>query len=67
MPLIKLNTKGIDQMTKAQTKQMKALAGFQDNRPAFERGIASMVRAAMRQSQINAIIAEANRMILAGE
>lgn len=54
-------------MTKAQTRQMKALAGFQDNRPAFERGVASMIRAAMRQSQINAIIAEANRMITAGE
>ena len=54
-------------MTKAQTRQMKALMGFQDNRPAFERGVASMVRAAMRQSQVNAIVAEANRMILAGE
>ena len=54
-------------MTKAQTRQMKALMGFQDNRAAFERGVASMIRAAMRQSQINAIIAEANRMITAGE
>lgn len=54
-------------MTKAQTKQMKALAGFQDNRPAFQRGVDSMIRAALRQTQIDAIITEANRMILAGE
>jgi|TARA_R110000823_G_scaffold265994_1_gene385825 hypothetical protein len=54
-------------MTKAQTRQMKALAGFQDNRAAFVRGVTSMVRAAMSQSQVNAIVAEANRMIMAGE
>ena len=54
-------------MTKAQTRQMKALAGFQDNRAAFQRGVAAMIRAAMKDSQIDAIICEANRMIIAGE
>ena len=30
-------------MTKAQTRQMKALAGFQDNRAAFQRGVAALI------------------------
>ena len=54
-------------MTKAQAKQMNRLKGYQNNREAFNRAVASMVRAAMRDSQISAIINEANRMIAAGE
>ena len=60
--------KGNDQMTKAQTKQMKFAAGHlaANNPDAFLRSVSAMIRAARTQKQINAIENAAHELQIGG-